>query len=193
MKQVVVYARTRWSGTVGSLGLGVYWLVHCHLRGKGVFVAALAVFAVVALQRMRLSADASGVTVVNLLWPRRIPWSEISDFRLGRAALSTCLDVCRLDGVRVHAWVLTTTGRAAYSGASVDTIVSDLRQRLMLANGESQADLDARAIDDALAAADGGTFRQASTLVAENRVDAREMAEKLIERAARRRQNAAAD
>jgi hypothetical protein len=149
-----VYARTRWPGTLTSLALGASALLRYHLRGPGVVLAAVALLAVCMLQRMRLTADASGVTVVNLLGPRRIPWSEISDFRMGRVALSTCLDVCRLDGARLHAWVVTTTGNAAYSPTKVATILSDLRQRLMLANGESQADLDSRALKDALAAAD---------------------------------------
>jgi len=42
----------------------------------------------------------------------------------------------------------------------VDSILSDLRERLMLATGESQGDLDRRAIEDALAAADRGDVRK---------------------------------
>jgi hypothetical protein len=153
----------------------------------GVVLAVLALIPIVAAHRMRLSADASGVTVVNLLRPRRTPWSEISDFRMGRVALSTCLDVCMRDGSRVHSWVVTTTGRAAYSGVTVNRVISDLRQRLMLANGESPDDLDARAVEDALAAADKGDHAAASALVAENRIGAQEMAERLIERSKEQR------
>lgn len=173
--------------------LGALALVHYHLRASGLVLAALALVPIGVVHRMRLNADASGVTVVNLLRRRRIPWSEISDFRMGRIALSTCLDVCTRDGIRVHSWVVTTTEAAAYSRTKVDNIVSDLRQRLMLANGESQEDLDARAIEDALAAADRGEYSQASTLVAEDRIDAQAMAEKLIKRSKRDRHDADAD
>jgi hypothetical protein len=69
----------------------------------------------------------------------------------------------------------------------VDDIISDLRDRLMLATGESQDDLDARALEDALAAADAGRYSLASALVAEGRVDSLVMADKLIERSRRRR------
>jgi hypothetical protein len=69
----------------------------------------------------------------------------------------------------------------------VDDIISDLRDRLMLATGESQDDLDARALEDALAAADAGQYSLASALVADGRVDSLVMADKLIERSRRRR------
>ena len=149
-------------------------------------MTALALLPVVVVHRMRLSADAFGVTVVNLLGRRRIRWAEISDFQMGRVALSTCLDVCKRDGTRVHSWVVTTTGAPAYSGAKVSSILTDLRQRLMLATGESREDLDARAVEDALAAGDRGEYLQASSLVAEKRIDARAMAEMLIERSRHR-------
>ena len=67
-----------------------------------------------------------------------------------------------------------------YSRSKVDNIVSDLRQKLMLATGESEEDVDARALEDALAAACRGDHSQASALVAEGRVDALVMAEKLV-------------
>ncbi|MEP6812386.1 MAG: PH domain-containing protein [Actinomycetota bacterium] len=61
-------------------------LVHNHLRGQGLVLAGLALIPVVVVDRMRLRTDDSGVTVVNLLGPRHVPWSEINDFRLGRSA-----------------------------------------------------------------------------------------------------------
>jgi PH (Pleckstrin Homology) domain-containing protein len=158
--------------------LGASALVHYHLRPAGLVLAASALVPIGVVHRMRISADASGVTVVNLLRRHRIPWSGISDFRMGRVASSTCLDVWTRDGLQVHSWVVTT----AYPRAKVENILADLRRRLMLANGESQEDLDARAVEDALAAAGKGDYLPASTLVAENRVDAQAMAEKLIER-----------
>ena len=162
--------------------LGAFAVAHYHLRPMGLVLAAVALVGIGVVQRMRISADASGVTVVNLLRPRRIPWAAISDFRMGRVAMRSRLDVCTRDGIRVHSWVVTTTGLAAYTQAKVETILGDLRQRLMLANGESQEDLDARAVEDALADADKGKHWPASMLVAEHRVDARVMAQRLIER-----------
>jgi hypothetical protein len=119
---------------------------------------------------------------VNLLRAHSVEWSEISDFGLGRVALGTCLDVCTRDGTRVHAWAVTSTGSAGYPSTRVDEMISDLRQTLMLANGWSQAELDARATEAALAAADRGDYQQASGLVADGRVGSQVMAEKLVQR-----------
>ena len=146
---MIVYARTRWSATLICVLLGALALILSRLRTPGLVLAASAVVPILVVQRMRLTADASGVTVVNLLRARHVEWSEIADFQMSRVALSTCLDVCERDGSRVQAWVVTTTGRAAYPSSRVDSLISDLRQRLMLANGWSQADLDARATEAA--------------------------------------------
>jgi hypothetical protein len=188
---VTVHAKARWIVTLIFLGLGASALV--RYGSTGVVLAVLALIPIVVVQRMRLSADAAGVTVVNLLRPNRTPWSEISDFRMGRVALSTCLDVCKRDRSRVHSWVVTTTGRGAYSGTTVDRVISDLRQRLMLANGESPDDLDARAVEDALAAADKGDHAPAAALVAEHRIGAQEMAERLIELSKQQQHSAEAE
>jgi hypothetical protein len=180
---VVVYAKTRWTVTFVFSVLASFALVHGRFGSSGALLAALALVPIVVVHRMRLVADDRGVNVINLLGRQRIPWAEIGDFRMGRVALSTCLDVCRHDGTGVHSWVVTTTGYAAYPRDRVDGIVSDLRERLMLATRESQEDLDARAIEAALAAANRGHYSQASELVAEGRVDSRVMADKLAERA----------
>ncbi len=97
------------------------------------------------------------------------------------------------DGTRAHSWAVTAIGKAGYSRTEVELNLTDLRRRLMLANGESQEDLDARAIEAALAAADRGEYLPSSSLVAENRVDAQTMAEKLIERSRRHREGHAAE
>jgi hypothetical protein len=165
-------------------------LIRFDGRTPGIVLAALLLLLILPVQRMRLSADASGVTVVNLLRAHRIEWSEITYLRLGRVALSTCLNVYKRDGTRVPAWVVTGTGAAAYPAPRVESVISDLRQRLMLANGWSQADLDAHAVEDALAAADQGEYRPSSTLVADGRVDAQTMAEMLVRRSKERRLNA---
>jgi hypothetical protein len=184
---MTLHAKTRWPATFVVLALAALAPARYRLHAPGlVLVGLLAAMIILAVQRMRFSADDSGVTAVNLLRARRVAWSEISDFRLGRIGHSTCLDVCRQDGTRMRAWAVTTTGLAAHPQARVDDLILELRQRLMLANGWSQEDLDARAIDDALTAADGGEFRQASALVAEGRVESQAMAERLVERAKER-------
>jgi hypothetical protein len=153
---MTVHARTRWTATAMFVSLAALALIHVGLRTHGFVLAALAVVPILVVQRMRLSADASGVSVVNLLRAHSVEWSEISDFRLGRVALSTCLDVCKRDGTRVHAWA---------------------------------AQLDARATDAALAAADRGDYQQASGLVADGRIGSRVMAEKLVQRSQESRLN----
>jgi hypothetical protein len=187
---MVVHTRRRWSATLMYVVLGAWALIHFQLRAPGFVLAAAAVALVVVMQGMRLSADASGVTVVNLLRARHVEWPEIADFQLGSVALSTCIDVCKQDGTRVHAWVGTTTGFAAYKPELVFGMISDLRQRLMLANGWSQKDLDVRAMEHALSEADHGEYRHASSLVAEGRVDSQTMAETLVKRYKERRPGA---
>jgi hypothetical protein len=186
--RVVVYARTRWTVTLVFAVLGALAVVRTHSTTSGVVLAALALVPIVVVHRMRLRADIQGVTVVNLGRATRIPWPEISDFQMGRVGLSTCLDVRKRDGTRSRSWVVTTTGAAAYSRDRVGAILADLRERLKLATGESQQDLDNRAIEDALVAADHGDPSQASALIAEGRVDPAAMAEKLVERSQGRRE-----
>jgi hypothetical protein len=123
---------------------------------------------------------------VNLFRPRTVPWSEIVDVRVGHRWMSTCLNICKQNGERVHAWAVTMTGAVVYSPSEVEEIIGELRKRLMLANGWSQKELDARSLEDALAAADRGEYVDSSSLVAEGRVDSRSMAEQLMERYRRR-------
>jgi len=127
---MVVYAKTRWTGTVAALVAAASAALFSS-RALVLLTAGLALVAIVILQRMRLVADARGLTIVNLLGPHRIPWSEVSDFRLSRVALSTCLEVCTRDGRGVRAWAVTTTGKSAYSPMAAAQIFADLRQRLL--------------------------------------------------------------
>jgi hypothetical protein len=103
-------------------------------------LAVVALIPIVLVRRARLSADEAGITVVNLLRRQRIAWSEISDFRLGRVARTTCLDVCRWDGSRVHSWVATSSGDTTYQRYVINGIISDLRERLARADAESLRD-----------------------------------------------------
>jgi len=172
---MVVHAPGRWEATAVFLTLAVVALSRQGLTAGGVVLAAAAVLPVVLIQRIRLRADDLGVTIVNLTRRHDVPWPEISDFGVARVKSGRCVEVRLRDGTRLHAWVPPT-----------DRLILELRSRLLGATGESQADLDARALDDALRAADAGTYDQASALVAENRVDAAALAELLVTRARRR-------
>jgi hypothetical protein len=118
---------------------------------------------------MRIAADADGVTVVNAVRRFRTPWSEIADFRVGRVAWSTCLDVVRRDGSRVHAWVVTSDSRSGYSDLRLGEIQDDLRARLARATGRRPA-TDTSAVEAAVAAARSGDARPAAKLLARHDV-----------------------
>jgi len=133
---VVVRVRMRWLVTFLCAGLGVGALAAYHAHAPGLALAALAVVPIVVVQRMRLKADDAGVTVVNLV-AHHIPWSEISDFRRGWLASRPCLVVCKNDGTRVHAWVVTTLCTGAYSEAMVFETLWGLRRGLVAVSGEA--------------------------------------------------------
>jgi len=180
---VLIRVRLRWPFTFGYVGLGVGALVAYRFTPVGVGIATLALVSIIVVHRMRLTADASGVTVVNLGRPQHIDWGDISDFRRGRIAVSTCLDICGRDLSRVHAWAVTATTAGAYSEAELFEITVGLRRMLVQATGEIDEDVMKRAIEDGLAAARDGHFREASDLVTEQRVDAAWMAQQLIDQA----------
>ena len=138
---MVVRVRLRWPFTFAYVALAVGASVVYRLTIVGVGIAALALVSIIVVHRMRLVADASGVTVVNLGRPRHIGWGEISDFRRGRIAFSICLDVCRRDLSRVHAWAVTATTAGAYSESEVFEIAVGLRRMLVLATGEVEEEL----------------------------------------------------
>jgi hypothetical protein len=183
---MTVHARTRWPATLTCIAFAALMLL--HPTPVRLFTIVPLAVAVVVVNRMRLGAGPTGVTVVNLR-KRRIPWSEISEFALGRVGPSICLEISLRDGSRAHAWVVTTTGPAALSEARVTEVIGELRQRLILATGESSAELDARAVDDALRSAGEGRHQRASALVAEGRIDARDMAERLVRQSRRRQES----
>ena len=133
---MVVRVRLRWPFTFAYVGLAVGALAAYRFTIGGVGVATLALVSIIVVHRMRLEADASGVTVVNLGRPRHIGWGEISDFRRGRIAFGICLDICRRDLSRVHAWAVTATTAGAYSESEVFEIAVGLRHMLVLATGE---------------------------------------------------------
>ena len=140
----------RWYVVVIFAGLAVAALL---LHGvTGILLAVLALVPIVLVRRARLSADESGLTVVNLLRRHRIPWSEISDFQLGRVARTICIDVCKRDGSRVHSWVATSCGDAVHQRQVIDGIAAELRRRLAHANAGTLRDVDREAVESAPAA-----------------------------------------
>jgi hypothetical protein len=105
----------------------------------GLVLALLALVPIVLVRRARLSADASGVTVVNLLRGQQIPWSEIGDFRLGGVAHTSCIAVHKRDGSRVHSWAATSSRGTAHQRHVIDGIVLVLRERLDHASEQQAA------------------------------------------------------
>jgi len=85
-------------------------------------------------RRPRLSIDARGITVANLLRTFRVPWSEVNRFGFGWIGLLSCLQVHRRDGSTVNAWALSDTP-SGYPRDRVQEIVAELRERLVAAGG----------------------------------------------------------
>jgi hypothetical protein len=130
---MTIYARKRRQAVVACLtffGLGAVANSHgaqaLALVLLGIGVAAIACVA----RRPRLSADARGVTVANLLRTFRIPWSDISGFGFGWGGTVSCLQIHRRDGGTVNAWVVADSGPNAYAPERLQEIVADLRERL---------------------------------------------------------------
>jgi hypothetical protein len=176
---VVVRVRTRWIVGVIFAVLGASALSHYHLRLAGDVLAALALVPIVVAFRMRLAADDSGVTVVNLLRRVRIPWADIDGFRMGWVGLSTCLDVRLRDGRLLHAWVVTTTGAAAYSRKQSENVLGELRRRLARSKGETPEAANASDLEAALRAAENRDYTPLRNFAGDERVDMIELWERV--------------
>jgi hypothetical protein len=185
---VVIRARSRWPILVVSVAVGGGYVLHDGLGTGGYVLLALLLLAIVAAFRMRVAADASGVTVVNLALPVRTPWREIDGFGMRssswRYSYSNSLVVRLGDGRGVRGWALTTDGIAAYSQQDVDAALSELRQRLADANGETIEAADARAMQAALVAAAEGNYAPFWELAGDFRVPPRELWKRVDELAA---------
>lgn len=131
---VVIRARSRWPILIVSVAVGGGYVLHDGLGTGGYVLLALLLSAIVAAFRMRVAADDSGVTIVNLGLPVRIRWGEIDGFGMETASrrhsYSNSLVVHLRDGRRVHGWALTTDGIAAYSQQDVDAALGELRSEL---------------------------------------------------------------
>jgi hypothetical protein len=180
-ESVTVRATHRWILTASFGVIAAYILVLFGPSAGGIALTGLPAVNIALVLCARLSADRTGVTVVNF-WPgRRIPWTEIDDFRVGRSGRATCLDVWRRDGTRVHALV-TTYGLPWANAVDIDELVQRLRQVRATYTGEFEDEATRRALERALAEADAGHYATASKLVAEGRVDAVTMSHLSIER-----------
>jgi hypothetical protein len=110
-----------------------------YAAGSETAAAILAGVLVVLLPvnlRMRLSADAGGVTVVNFV-SHRIPWSDVAGFEIGspRHTIRTLLGVRCVSGRTVWSWAVGTRGVrgvAGYNWSQLDTFVTELEHLRML-------------------------------------------------------------
>jgi hypothetical protein len=133
--QETIYARHRIEA-IGGTGALLLTALAAHSHGSNGLAITLAVgsvlLALFVLRRPRLRVDSGGLTVVNLVRSRRVPWQEIAGF-----GYDTCLTIRRTDGSLVRAIVVNTNFRSGYSQARMDAIVADLQERLAAANGTS--------------------------------------------------------
>jgi hypothetical protein len=97
------------------------------LLGAGLFV----------LRRPRLSADEQGLTIVNLLRTRHVPWVDVGRLEASRSDLGLAVQL--RDGRILHAWVLTPNPSSGYSFARRGEIVAELRQLHARATGSHVA------------------------------------------------------
>jgi hypothetical protein len=138
VEPLTIYARRRGQALVGSLTFLVLAVVAAGhgARGLAYLLVALTVVVVAYLgRRPRLSADARGITVVNLLRTIRIRWNEVAGFGIGSTGTESCVAVRRSDGTAVNAWVLADDVRSGYTPEQLATIVGELRDRLAAAGG----------------------------------------------------------
>ena len=87
---VGICLRHRWSVVVVMLALGIGSVVRNNGSGSGVGLAALCLLAILVTLRMRVVADDAGLKVVNLGWPKRFRWEEISGFGI-RSWVAECV------------------------------------------------------------------------------------------------------
>jgi len=172
---MVVHLRHRWYLIVSMLALGAWLVVRDDASGGALVIAAVMLLGAVAAFRIRIVADTVGLTVVNLGWPRRIRWTEVSGLRVqpdGKwwSMGDDSLEIRLKDGRRVRARALATSTATGYSGWAADKIVGELRRRLAEANGETTDEAEARALEEALRAAETGNYAPFWELAYDDRI-----------------------
>jgi Bacterial PH domain len=117
------------SGLIGAFALLVGSTTVAAIMAGLIVVGAPLTF------RARLSADAGGITIVNLR-TCRIPWSDVAGFSTGSprfpGGAGNYLFVRRLSGPPVCAYALTTGGVrmvGAYSYRQLDEFAEELERR----------------------------------------------------------------
>lgn len=101
----------------GGLALGVRLGTMSAWATLGAGYLGVSTLFVVGLRRLRVVADGDGLTVVNYISTRRIPWTEVRAIRIAVVFGSTIGTIERADGRRVRARALTvlpSTGGLAY-------------------------------------------------------------------------------
>jgi hypothetical protein len=135
-----IYARRRFQAILAAFVLVLVGLA-AHSNGANALAIGLAVSGVVAaaflVRRPRLEIRPDGLTVVNFARSHSLPWSEIAGFGFGSGRMVSCLAIRRRDGSTVNAVALSDAVRSGYSPKRVGEIVSDLQERLRVANGSS--------------------------------------------------------
>jgi hypothetical protein len=135
---MTLYSRQRWFifafSSFSALAFGV------SDRGTfGVVLGALLFAAgLFVLRRPRLSADEQGLTIVNLVRTRHVPWVDVARLQVSGSDLGLAVQL--RDGRILHAWVLTPNPSSGYSFARRDEIVAELRQLHAHATGSHIAD-----------------------------------------------------
>ena len=154
------------------IAAGLGGLTAAALIAGSVYWALVPGLFLIWVLRERVSADERGVTVVNLARRFRIPWSEIVGFERGRVGFTSCLDVCKRDGKRVHIWVTVTGWRGDYFEGEVDGIAAKFGRLRATAVGLDDLDgSQRRALDEAVAAAQAGDLGPMDRILVSDRMD----------------------
>lgn len=93
----------------------------------GVPIAVVAAFVCLRLRRFGLEATSTGITIRNLGRTYALPWSEVSDVRVGATSNATGL-VVGLIVDRTQGQPIEAMGTASYSRRKVESMLSRVRE-----------------------------------------------------------------
>jgi len=188
---VVIRLRSRWLVLIVLGAIATASLVREHFSAGSFVLAGVLIALILLAFRMRIEADDSGVTIVNFFLPVFIPWREVDGFRMAWSVQTRCLEVRRRSSRRVRGWALNNMGVGGLLGSSegqIQAAIDELRRWQAQANGETVETVDARAVDEALRAAENGDYAPFRNLLGDDfRVFPDELWERASELAARGR------
>jgi hypothetical protein len=138
LASVTVYSSRRWQIFALALPAAAFWAFAIGGKGGVWFAALLLGVGLVVLRRPRLSADERGLTIVNLVRTRHVPWTDVA--RLGTSDSELGLAVQLGDGRILHAWVLTANPRSSYPLARREQILAEVGQLQARATGRQAVD-----------------------------------------------------